>query len=161
MSDNECFFFVQDPAGTGKTFLYDTLHCYVRSKTKTATCVASSGITSLLLPNGMTSHDLVDIISRMYPPQLLSCTFQDFTVFAKVAILTTYNSTVDQINQIVLDKLPGASHVFDSADTADVSNSDDCGEVFQVSPEYMITLNPRSFPPSKLTLKVGALVVLL
>ncbi|POS84034.1 hypothetical protein EPUL_005040, partial [Erysiphe pulchra] len=49
-------FFVQGPAGTGKIFLYTTLCSYFRAKGELVLCVASSGIASLLLPNGRTSH---------------------------------------------------------------------------------------------------------
>ena len=49
-------YFVQGPAGTGKTFLYKVLCNYFRSKGKIVLCVASSGIAALLLPGGHTSH---------------------------------------------------------------------------------------------------------
>jgi len=43
-------------AGSGKTFLYQTL-CYAfRSQNLNVLCVASSGIASLLLPGGCTAH---------------------------------------------------------------------------------------------------------
>lgn len=49
-------FFVQGPAGTGKTFLYRGLCHYYRAKGEIVLCVASSGIASLLLPGGTTAH---------------------------------------------------------------------------------------------------------
>lgn len=49
-------FFLQGPAGTGKTFLYKTICNYYRSKGEIVLCVASSGIAALLLPGGRTSH---------------------------------------------------------------------------------------------------------
>ena len=58
-------FFLQGPAGTGKTFLYNTLCHYYRGQGKIVLCVASSGIASLLLPGGRTSH------SRFHIPLLL------------------------------------------------------------------------------------------
>ena len=54
-------FFLQGPAGTGKTFLYKTLCNYYRSLGKIVLCAASSGIASLLLTNGRTSHSLFKI----------------------------------------------------------------------------------------------------
>ncbi|POS86604.1 hypothetical protein EPUL_001629 [Erysiphe pulchra] len=57
--DNEIrpnIFFLQGPAGTGKTFLYKTLCNYYRSQGIIVLCVASSGIASLLLPGGSTAH---------------------------------------------------------------------------------------------------------
>ncbi|POS81872.1 hypothetical protein EPUL_006518, partial [Erysiphe pulchra] len=54
-------FFLQGPAGTGKTFLYKALCSLYRSQGKIVLCVASSGIASLLLPNGSTAHSLFKI----------------------------------------------------------------------------------------------------
>ncbi|POS84654.1 hypothetical protein EPUL_002232 [Erysiphe pulchra] len=49
-------FFLQGPAGTGKTFLYKVLCNYYRSKGDNVLCVTSSGIASLLLLGGSTAH---------------------------------------------------------------------------------------------------------
>ncbi|CAI4220356.1 unnamed protein product, partial [Auanema sp. JU1783] len=59
-SDNS-HFFLQGPAGTGKTFLYNTLCHYYRRQGKIVLCVASSGIAALLLPGGRTSHSRFNI----------------------------------------------------------------------------------------------------
>lgn len=50
------YFFIQGPAGTGKTFLYKCLCSYYRGQGKIVLCVASSGIAALLLPGGHTAH---------------------------------------------------------------------------------------------------------
>ena len=47
--------FIQGPAGTGKTFLYECLCYYYQAKGKIVLCVASSGIAALLLPGGHTA----------------------------------------------------------------------------------------------------------
>jgi len=49
-------FFLQGPAGTGKTFLYETLCNLYRSEGHVVICVASSAIAAQLLPGGTTSH---------------------------------------------------------------------------------------------------------
>ena len=54
-------FFLQGPAGTGKTFLYKTLCNKYRSEGKVVLCAASSGIAAILLPKGRTSHSLFKI----------------------------------------------------------------------------------------------------
>ncbi|CEL62802.1 hypothetical protein RSOLAG1IB_12576 [Rhizoctonia solani AG-1 IB] len=54
-------FFLDGPAGTGKTFLYKTLCYQLRSEGKIVLCVASSGIAALLLPGGRTSHSRLKI----------------------------------------------------------------------------------------------------
>ena len=48
-------FFIDGPGGTGKTFLYNTLMSKVRSQSKIALGLASSGIAALLLPGGRLS----------------------------------------------------------------------------------------------------------
>ncbi|XP_057747687.1 uncharacterized protein LOC130966881 [Arachis stenosperma] len=52
------FFFVYGFGGTGKTFLWRLLSFYLRSERRIVLNVASSGIASLLLPNGRTAHSL-------------------------------------------------------------------------------------------------------
>lgn len=49
-------YFVQGPAGTGKTFLWQCLCAYYRSQGCVVLCVASSGIAAVLLPGGRTAH---------------------------------------------------------------------------------------------------------
>ncbi|KAF8758703.1 Helitron helicase-like domain at N-terminus [Rhizoctonia solani] len=54
-------FFLDGPAGTGKTFLYRTLCTTLRAQGKIVICVASSGLAALLLPGGKTSHSVFKI----------------------------------------------------------------------------------------------------
>jgi ATP-dependent DNA helicase PIF1 len=49
-------FFVDGPAGTGKTFLYNAIIGELRSQGKIVLVVASSGIAAYLLPGGRTAH---------------------------------------------------------------------------------------------------------
>ena len=49
-------FFLQGPAGTGKTFLYNCLCSHFRAQGKIVLCMASSGIAAQLLPGGRTAH---------------------------------------------------------------------------------------------------------
>ncbi|KAH8144382.1 uncharacterized protein LAJ45_11628 [Morchella importuna] len=53
---SSALFFIQGPAGTGKTFLYNVICNHLRSQGKIVLCVASSGIAAQLLPGGRTSH---------------------------------------------------------------------------------------------------------
>ncbi|XP_025647859.1 uncharacterized protein [Arachis hypogaea] len=55
-NDRGGFFFLYGYGGTGKTFIWRTLSAYLRSSGNTVLNVASSGIASLLLPNGRTAH---------------------------------------------------------------------------------------------------------
>ena len=51
-------FFIDGPAGTGKTFLYNTIVHYVRSKSDKVLSCAFTGIAATLLEGGKTSHSL-------------------------------------------------------------------------------------------------------
>jgi uncharacterized radical SAM superfamily protein len=48
--------FMSDHGGTGKTFLWRTIMATLRSQGHIILAVASSGVASLLLPGGRTSH---------------------------------------------------------------------------------------------------------
>ena len=54
-------FFLNGPAGTGKTFVYQTLCHRIRADGLIVLCVASSGIAALLLPGGRTAHSMFSI----------------------------------------------------------------------------------------------------
>ena len=56
VNQNGQLFFVHGYGGTGKTYLYETIISYLRSKGKIVLAVASSGIASLLLSGGRTAH---------------------------------------------------------------------------------------------------------
>jgi hypothetical protein len=49
-------FFLHEPGGTGKTYLYNTLCHHLHSQGKIVLCVASSGIATILLKGGRTAH---------------------------------------------------------------------------------------------------------
>jgi hypothetical protein len=54
-------FFLNGPAGTGKTFVYDMLLAYVRGQGHIALATATCGIAALLLPGGATAHNTFKI----------------------------------------------------------------------------------------------------
>jgi hypothetical protein len=54
-------YFIDGPAGTGKTFLYSTILSTVRAEGKIAIAVAGSGIAALLLEGGRTAHSRFNI----------------------------------------------------------------------------------------------------
>ena len=54
-------FFIDGPGGTGKTFFYNTLMAKIRSQSKIALGLASSGIAALLLPGRRTVHSRLKV----------------------------------------------------------------------------------------------------
>ena len=49
-------FFLDGPAGTGRTYLYNLILAEIRSRGKSAIAVASSGVAAILLSEGTTAH---------------------------------------------------------------------------------------------------------
>jgi hypothetical protein len=110
------------------------------------------------------TNDIHELIDRVYSKEKLLLSSSDQTVFEDSAILTTRNEVVDDINSRILSMMPGDESIIYSADTADISNSDDTDkdeQLFQASTEYLNTLNPSNFPPHLLKLKIGCVVMLL
>ncbi|CAF0883254.1 unnamed protein product [Brachionus calyciflorus] len=69
-------FFIDGPGGTGKTFLYNTILAYFRSKNKIAISVASSGIAALLLNGGRTAHSRFKIPINIHEDSISSIELQ-------------------------------------------------------------------------------------
>ena len=116
--------------------------------------------TTIGLPNYIhTTTSLDSLISQVYPEDLLANTANRSQELYKSAILATRNITVDEINEKILEAMPGISLRLVSADSVEESDDDD--EVFQLTPEYLQTITPNGFPPARLTLKVGCIVMLL
>ncbi|KAI5390569.1 hypothetical protein KIW84_075757 [Lathyrus oleraceus] len=63
-------FFVDDPGGTGKTFLYRTLMASLRSRGEIVLATASSGIAATLLPGGRTAHSRFKIPIDIQPSSI-------------------------------------------------------------------------------------------
>ncbi|KAG7960213.1 hypothetical protein I3843_10G112200 [Carya illinoinensis] len=55
-SNEAATFFIDGPAGTGKTFLYKALLAAVRSRKLVALAIASSGVAASILPGGRIAH---------------------------------------------------------------------------------------------------------
>ncbi|KAF9643018.1 hypothetical protein BDM02DRAFT_3104962, partial [Thelephora ganbajun] len=57
-------FFLNGPGGTGKIFMYNTICNMIHSKGWVVLCIASSGITALVLYGGCTAHSMFKIPLR-------------------------------------------------------------------------------------------------
>lgn len=82
----------------------------------------------------------------------------DHKWMAERAILAPHNSTVQDINNSMLDIMPGEEHVLYSADS--INPSEMHGEL-DVPVEYLNTLNGSGLPPHELRLKRGVPIMLL
>ena len=65
-------FFLHGPAGTGKTFTYNTLCYKLQGNKKIVLCCASSGIAALLLPKGRTAHSTFKIPIDIFEGRICS-----------------------------------------------------------------------------------------
>lgn len=89
------FFFVYGHGGTGKTFLWNTLICKIRSEKKIVLAVASSGVASLLLPRGRTAHSRFKIPIEINENSI--CTIKRGTMLAEL---------IEKTSLIIWDEAP-------------------------------------------------------
>jgi ATP-dependent DNA helicase PIF1 len=96
----------------------------------------------------------------LYPPYLLQSAVNDYTAFRSTSILTARNDTVTEINDNLLDAMPGNEKIYTSIDTAELTNE---GEGYGEMPavEVLNSFHPASLPLSRLRLKIGAPIILL
>jgi len=66
-----------------------------------------------------------------------------------------------KINEAILTRLYGSLSTFYFIDTIKQSREEDDSNVILPPPELLQTLNPNSLPPLKLSLKVGAPIILI
>jgi hypothetical protein len=105
-SGNGGLFFIDGPGGTGKTFVENVLLAYVRSRRHVALAVASSGIASILLEGGRTSHSRFKIPIDINSESICSIGAQ--TELAKLLSMTKL---------IVWDEAPAQNrHCFEAVD---------------------------------------------
>jgi hypothetical protein len=97
---------------------------------------------------------------HIYPPQLLARAHTTPNTFRDRAILTIRNDTVAEINDAILIRLHGSPSTFYSIDSVE-QNAEEDNHMELPPAELLQTFNPSSLPPSKLSLKVGAPVILL
>ncbi|XP_072073992.1 uncharacterized protein [Arachis hypogaea] len=77
-------FFLYGYGGTGKTFHWKTLAAAIRSKGQIVLTVASSGIASLLLPSGRTTHSRFAIPLNL--DEFSTCNIKQNTPLAELII---------------------------------------------------------------------------
>ena len=117
---------------------------------------------SIHLPNSVKcDYNSVDsLINHLYPGLAVLDPVQDNDqYFLDRTILTGQNDDVDELNQVMLQRMTGEEHVYHSADSVVTEEGVD-GE-FQYPVEYLNTINLSGLPLAKLTLKIGAPIMIL
>ncbi|CAB3235853.1 unnamed protein product [Arctia plantaginis] len=96
-----------------------------------------------------------DLISKVYP-DIVEIENKDYPWMCQRAILAARNSSVDEINELILTKLPGDKVTYTSID-----NVMDQEDAVHYPQEFLNSLNPSGLPPHSLKLKIGAPIILL
>jgi len=99
--------------------------------------------------------DVDDLIDFVYPQQMSLANIEDF---ARKIILCPKNEECRQINRQALQRVVGAARTYYGVDTV---VADDPDEVANYPTEFLNSLELNGLPPYALTLKVGAIVMLL
>lgn len=114
----------------------------------------SYGSSVIDLPLEIIAKD--DIVSEIFGKHFVS---PDHVVnFSKFAILAPKNEHCNEINSKVINLIPGTERTYTS-----VNNliTDDESQILQFPAEFLNSLELSGLPPHNLTLKVGAIVMLL
>ncbi|GJS44874.1 DNA helicase [Tanacetum coccineum] len=173
-----------------KTFLWKTIISSLRLQGNIVLAVASSGIASLLLPFGRTTHSRFKLPLELTEEYL--CRITKNTQLGKLLaetdliiwdeapmndrwcfealnrslrdikeIICPKNGTANIINSKVLDMVPGKSTSYMSQDEATPIGNDGAKVEMLYPVEHLNTLKLPGFPPHHLELKVGVPVMLL
>ena len=108
----------------------------------------------LLIPEGMRTEtaNLSDLVDAVFPS--IDTRFNDASWVGKRAIMSPSNKEVEEVNNAVLQRLPGEEVVLKSIDTTEEGGAD-------YPPEFLNSCELSGMPPHRLALKPGCMVVLL
>lgn len=112
------------------------------------------------IPENMITYSEDELINRIYKDICRSEGPPPPEYFLHHAILMPWNINVQQMNQKILDRLPGEELVYHSADSVEtegcpVPSHDNTPQ------DFLCALEPSSLPLSELKMKIGCLLMLL
>ena len=114
----------------------------------------------LQLPRYIRCVSTVDeLCAQLYPQQLLNHAVNSHGALIGRAILAFRNDTVNDFNDVLVDRMPGEEYRFEAANYVEVPEDAAGAEPFAV--EYLQSISLASIPPSCLRLKIGAPIILL
>ena len=96
---------------------------------------------------------------HLYPQALLNEAVTVHGALVGRAILVFRNETVNDLNSVLRERMPGVEHWFEVVNNVNVDEGAAAAELFAV--EYLQSINLASIPPSCLKLKSGAPLILL
>ncbi|GMF16157.1 unnamed protein product [Phytophthora fragariaefolia] len=159
--DNKLFF-IDGPWGTGKSTLLRRILAKVCLAGKIAIAVASSGIASLLLMGGRTAHSTFKIplkltnksICAIYKHSHLKRLIQRASLIIWDEALMTHRHTFKAVDRTLRDIMDNDQEPFGGKVDADSEKN-----FFEQEVLHSISIN--GIPPYKLTLKKGALIMMM
>jgi hypothetical protein len=114
----------------------------------------------LQLPGYIRQVSTVDqLCDLLYPQALLNDATTTHCALIGRAILAFRNDTVNDFNNVLLERMPGQEHQFEAVNHVAVTEDAAAAEPFAA--EYLQSLNLASIPPSCLKLKIGVPVMLI
>jgi PIF1-like helicase len=105
-----------------------------------------------------TSNDS-DFLERIYPEHALRDAHNNPRFFIRYAFLSIRNVNIEGLNNVLLEKMNGAAHKFDSFDYADL-NKNALGHE-EMRAEYLRSITIASLPLGTLQLQIGAPLMLM
>jgi len=96
---------------------------------------------------------------QLYPQPILNHAIQSHGAFIGTAIVPFRNDTVDDFNNLLVERMLEAEHRFEAANNVDIGADAAVAEPFAV--EYLQSISLALIPPSCLRLKIGAPIILL
>lgn len=99
------------------------------------------------------------LIDQIYPEPLLTQAISNFDVLNGRAILTTLNTSVTELNTLILSRVRSDSRTYLSVDSADVNEAS--ADLAEIPVEHLQSIDLPTLPLSRLELKVGAPITLL
>jgi len=101
----------------------------------------------------------VQLCGQLYQPQLLNDTVDSHKALVKRAIMAFRNDTVDDFNNLMVERMPGAEHSFEAANYIDIGQNAAVAEPFAV--EYLESISLALLLASCLQLRIGEPIILL
>jgi hypothetical protein len=99
------------------------------------------------------------LCDQLYPQALLNEAVTTHSALIGRAILAFKNDTVNDFNNMLLDKMPGTEHRFEAVNNVEASEQAAASELYAA--EYLQSINLASIPPSCLRLKIGVPLILI
>jgi hypothetical protein len=108
----------------------------------------------LTIPEAMmTEQETLESLTNSVFPDLMR-RYSDTAWMAERAIMSPTNKEVDEVNNYIIQKIPGEETVFKSIDSTEEESPD-------YTPEFLNTIEISGLPPHLLKIKKGAMVILL